>query len=436
MLRGAAFLAVSLVILSTPVLAAEGFGQFFEEPINAPKSYSIIPDPTGAAPAPKVQSFTVSPGRCNDKKYVLEFGNGKYSDCYFKSIRSQLYEDVKAKQPKEAWYSWSMYLPAEFPLGVDQKNGGFYTFAYLHNTVCPNVALVSETATGSKLSLQVNQIPTEGKYYCVPDVRIDIADLASLRGAWHHYEMFVRFSEGDDGMAEVYIDGKRVGVYHGHTITVGAPSKNYFKYGIYLCCTQGTEGITKATAYYARIKRSTKRDGGGETPVAPVANPDFVIHVSETQADKTGRDPMAASNFVGTVKGRNAPPKLQFLINGPFDFGARNFDGFDILLLDPLGKVPPDFAKCVGQRIEQWDDGPRAVIRYDRIEGKNFIARGAECITAALPKKLSNQAAFLLAHFHDIAASMVADGTAELIKHEGVKVFIERVAANEIEVRM
>jgi hypothetical protein len=229
-----------------------GFGSFKKEPINAPGSYKIVKDSTGAAPAAKLHSFTITPGACSDRKYT----NGN-SDCTFKSVRSQAYE-TEQKQPHDAWYAWDMYFPSDFPVGLQQPAAGFYQFAYWHNGECQNLTLASETANGTALFLQT-QTFVGGD--CQPAQRLPVADLKSLRGRWHRVEMHVVWSRGADGLAEIWLDGKFRQRLSGRNITAGAPARNYFKFGIYLCCTKGTELIAPATMYYTTPVRAKTRNG-------------------------------------------------------------------------------------------------------------------------------------------------------------------------------
>lgn len=252
--RGLSYAIIIAFVLLGGIAQAGGsdFASFKKEPINAPGSYKVVTDPTGNAPAAKIHRFTITPGACSDRKYT----NGN-SDCTSKSVRSQAYETA-SKQPPQAWYAWDMYFSKDFPLGSQQPAAGFYQFANWHNGECPNLSLVSETAIGTTLDLQTNTFIGGD---CRPAQRLPIADIKSMRGGWHHVEMHVVWSKGPDGLAEIWLDGKLRQRLTGRNITAGAPSKNYFKFGIYLCCTRGTELIAPATMYFTTPVRSTSRDG-------------------------------------------------------------------------------------------------------------------------------------------------------------------------------
>jgi hypothetical protein len=224
-----------------------GFGDFKEEPINAPGQYRLIDDPTSEALSSKVYSFTISPGVCSDEKY----DNGN-SDCSFNSVRTQLYEQGRTQPPGENWYQWQMYLPEEFPLGERQSARGLYNFAYFHNGECPHLSFTTETLREPRLFLQINHVLYDK---CLPQKYIDLGAIEPMRGAWHRFELAVLWSTGDDGYARVFIDGNRVADYQGHTLVKEYSRRAYFKFGIYLCCTEGVEKVREATNYFTGIQR-------------------------------------------------------------------------------------------------------------------------------------------------------------------------------------
>jgi polysaccharide lyase-like protein len=252
-------IAASLVLSSIGLAQAKDeFGPFKREPINAPGSYRLVPDPTGEASSLMVHRFTIKPGKCSNSSY----DNGE-SDCTSKSVRSQLYESSQ-KQPKQAWYAWNMYLPADFPVYTEQAAAGLYSFGSWHNGDCPHVSIVSDTGFSSKLRLQTMTVPADGSNGCAPDKMITIGDLNAMRGKWHRFEVHAKWSAGGDGIVDVFLDGAQVASHRGATLTKGRTKKNYFKFGVYLCCTKGVELVTPATVLYTGVARSDTRDGLSE----------------------------------------------------------------------------------------------------------------------------------------------------------------------------
>lgn len=251
----------SAVLLVTMLLAnalvaqtAGGFKKFETDP-NTPKgAHAVVKDPTGTAPLDRVHRFTLNPGACSDRKHV----SANSSDCKFQSMRATAYEpDFKLKT--DEWVAWSLYLPSDFPVGKQQAASGLYTFAYWHNSLCPNVALVADTGNSTTLYVQTNKADPSGKWNCLPDQRFPIADLRALRGKWHRFELHTVFRPDNSGQVEVYLDGSKVLSRNLSTIAPG-PKKNYFVFGLYLCCTKGTDLITPATVYYTNLSRGRTRE--------------------------------------------------------------------------------------------------------------------------------------------------------------------------------
>lgn len=240
---------VVALLCATPVFA-QGFGRFAEEPINAPGAYQSVRDSSGAAPATRLHMFRLEPGACSARRY----DNG-LSDCDFNSVRAQLFE-TRQSQPAEAWYSWHMHLPADFPYGRRQAAGGNYSFAYWHNRECPNLDILAPEG-GSTLYLQTNTFRGSGQ--CTPAQRLRLGDLRTLVGGWHQFEVHVRWSAGGDGFANVYIDGEQRASYRGPTITAGTPNHNYFKFGLYLNNTRSPERVTPAWALFTTPERGSTR---------------------------------------------------------------------------------------------------------------------------------------------------------------------------------
>jgi uncharacterized membrane protein (Fun14 family) len=521
--RACAVTAVVLAVAFQPVVAQDigTFDPFVADDHSVADTVATIDDPTGQAPSAKVYSFRIPAGSCSDELY--EPGSEE-SDCFFNSARSQIRENVFATkrnanvQPKESWYGWAVYFPEDFAYGTKQTKGSF-EFAYWHNHQCPHLTFVHWPSRDGTLYLGTNK--ALGNYECTPGPTLKVADFSDLVGKWSRFEMFVKWANDETGEAKVYLNGQYVIHYKGPTLTAGYENVNYFKFGLYLCCTPNVATIKEASVLYASVKRADKRedlfiaedratirllqdalnalgcDVGAadgvigrrtrEMALSCKAFPDgtlpsaltagslqrFVelytgesvadlppgkldearaevavatygavssvtpgIHVAEVRAEKSGNEVEAISHFAGTINGaEEARDEISFLLIGQFNYAASNFDELDILLTDDLGPTaPPALLSCPGQRTETWGDGSmRAVIRL-RKAGQNFTASGGRCIIAALPGKAAFQAEFLLTRFREMAVSMVTDGTIDQITHDGVKIFMNRVALGEISI--
>jgi hypothetical protein len=257
----ASALAVALLgVASVPAQDIGSFDPFVTEPFSPPGGVAYVEDPTSSAPTKMVYAFDFPSGYCSTKKY----GDGKTNDCMFNSTRSQIVEDVAQTkkygiiQPKESWYGFSIYFPADFPYGRKQTTG-HYDFAYWHNDHCAHLSLQNFAGNEDALSLATQT--AVGGYECRPGPTLKVADFADLVGKWNRFEIFVRWGDEDTGVAKLYLNGVYVLDYKGRTLTPGLERKNYFKFGLYLCCTADTKQIVATHLLYAAVKRAETRDG-------------------------------------------------------------------------------------------------------------------------------------------------------------------------------
>jgi hypothetical protein len=246
--------AASIVAASfTPVQSQErGFGNMYVDGNTPPKSTAVISDPTGSAPTGKVRVFKIEPV-CADVKY----DDGSSSDCKYNSSRSERSQENKS-QPRERWYGWYFYLPDDFPLGKAQKAAGQYTIGQWHDGQCPHAALVNSPSEDTILYVQT--MFAKGNYECDRDKRLPVADMRSLVGKWNRIEIFSRWDVAD-GAFVVFLNGNKVVDFKGRTLTKGYENENYFKYGIYHCCTKGVELISPYEMYYSHVRSAKTREG-------------------------------------------------------------------------------------------------------------------------------------------------------------------------------
>jgi Polysaccharide lyase len=253
----------SFVALQTGALSAKDrgtFDPFVVDDLSAPKTARLIKDPTGSSPTPEVYSFSIPSGYCNPKRYDPSTPD---SDCKYNSARSQIRENVFATkkygkvQPSESWYGWDAYFPKEFPFGASQTRG-HYEFAYWHNHQCPHLSFAHDAGTGTDLYLQTN-VQT-GNYECAPGVKLPVSKFSDLLGKWSRFEVFVKWADNKGGKVEVFLGGKQVLNYDGPNLTKGLEDINYFKFGLYLCCTSDHKQIKATSVLFTNVKRAAKRE--------------------------------------------------------------------------------------------------------------------------------------------------------------------------------
>ncbi|WP_292104191.1 heparin lyase I family protein [Mesorhizobium sp.] len=501
------------------------FDPFVKVELSAPNSVGRLKDPTGQAPTDTVYSFAIPSGYCNKTPYDAS-GD---SDCKQNSTRSSIRENVFATkkngsgQPKQSWYGWAVYFPADFQYGQKQ-NAGHYDLVYWHNKQCPHLTFLNWAGRDSTLYLGTNR--ALGNHECSPGPQFRVADFKDLVGKWNRFEVFVEWAGNESGEVKVYLDGTYVVHYKGPTLTEGLENVNYFVFGVYLCCTKDVK-LTKGTsALYTAVKRAGNRDGlfveedharlkqlqqalnalgcdvggpdgrlGARTrdqalsckdfgknglpadltvatidrflaayvrkgvatlpagklkepaldialvsypaqtaPAVGLVAPELVVHATESQTHRSGREVDVNSSIAGTVEKYKELKSFDFAMLGKFNFSEGTFYQLQFFFEDQvnsLGKV----GACSNAIIKFPDGSEHAQINFMK-NGNDFIASNAKCLIEALPKRQSKVLRFLMAHFTDIAVGMARDGSIDLLSHDGLKIFMNRVARGEIRVGM
>jgi len=246
---------LAAMLLCSPAVAQQeerGFGRMQTDTNTDPGSTRLIRDPTGSAPTRRVRVFEID-GVCGTAKW----GDGKTSDCSDGSIRSERFQTPR-NEPQERWYGWYFYLPADFPLGNQQRAGGQYTLGQWHAGGCPHVMIVNAPAEDTMLYVQT--LFDAGGYDCNRDERMPIADMRSLVGKWNRIEIFSRWAPRD-GKFIVYLNGEEVVNFTGRTLTKGREDTIYFKYGIYHCCTRSLDLVGSYKVYYTNVRAANTREG-------------------------------------------------------------------------------------------------------------------------------------------------------------------------------
>lgn len=247
------------ILLMAPVAQADdngGFGPFVKDELSVPKSVAKIRDPTGGAPTSTVYSFRLPSGYCNPKPYAA---GSPESDCTYNSSRSQMREN-KFTQPAQSWYGWSVYFPADFVYG-DRQARGHYMFAYWHNHQCPHLGFSNGRGADNDGNLYLETSRSFGNYECAENDVIKVASFRDLVGKWNRFEMFVKWANDGSGRAQVYLDGELKVDYSGPTLTKGLENINYFKFGLYLCCTKDVARIKGTQLYFANVRSARTREG-------------------------------------------------------------------------------------------------------------------------------------------------------------------------------
>jgi hypothetical protein len=220
------------------------FGTFARSLSTTSWGYSVIEDPTGTAPAAIVERFEVRPGDCA--------GNDDWDDCANDRERSELSQrGDRNPLGSEYWYGWSFYLAEDYPNVHPTKTA----LGQFHQHDSHPVWMFQNSSGGLSLD---DQVTGRTRQYH------KLIDQAELLGRWHRIEVHARWSRGDDGLFDVYVNGEEKVRYRGPTMSA---SITYFKYGVYRSFmsryrnAKGVGEVPGQTALYANVRRANTREG-------------------------------------------------------------------------------------------------------------------------------------------------------------------------------
>lgn len=261
-------LAISLGFLATEGFAQSkfehgDFSNFVYAENNKKNSHEIVPNPNGTDEL--VDSFYIDGTNCRG------------DDCKFGSVRSQLrtniWDDSRPRSitsPKEAWYSFEIYLPEEFPYGTNQVRGSYILTEFKESNECAsfyfghfnghqdnNLYLTLSEYSGAEDSRFAG-----AQDECVAYYQEAVSNMSNLIGRWTRFEYFVRWSEEGDGYIRVFRDGKHVFARKGRNCRKieQCLERNIFYYGIYKPNNKDLKSVRPAKVYFRSVSMAQKRE--------------------------------------------------------------------------------------------------------------------------------------------------------------------------------
>lgn len=268
------FLAIVATLLLTMIgltsqLSAQNkfehgdFSRFVFPENNKSKSYNVEKNPDGTDEF--VESFYIDGTKCRG------------DDCNHGSVRSQLktniWDDSRPRSissPQEAWYSFEIYLPEDFPYGLDQVRGGYilnefkesnecasFYFAHFNGYNDNNLYLTLGEYTGGE-DTRFPGAPDE----CIAYYQEPVARMSALKGRWTRFEYFVRWSEAKDGYIRVFRDGEHVFARKGRNCRKieQCLERNIFYYGIYKPNNKPLSDVRPAKVFFRNVSMAQKRE--------------------------------------------------------------------------------------------------------------------------------------------------------------------------------
>ena len=232
------------------------FAPWQENEGNVQGGYSHIKDPSGETDS-LVELFSLKPGQC------------AAGDCKHNSSRWEKVENVyqyptngTRGQPKEAWYSWEIYLPKDFAYGKSQAKGPILMGQFKENKGygCPHVALWHHTRGLDAYDLVIQQnLDDPPPNDCKVVYARPLSRIKPMLGEWSKIELRVKWSLGNDGEIDAYFNSRQVIKYRGPTCYVDCNEFNNFRYGVYFANQREKETLPVDVAY-----RNVKRAGSRE----------------------------------------------------------------------------------------------------------------------------------------------------------------------------
>ena len=122
---------------------------------------------------------------------------------------------------QDVWYGFSFLLPPGFPI-VNNR----LVIASCKQSDVEGSPLIGQRFRGGKHSVTIRApgVSGIGKSHPLPDIQL---------GRWNDMVYHVRYSTGDDGMIEVWMNGARVVSYRGATASKEGADRFYHKVGLY-----------------------------------------------------------------------------------------------------------------------------------------------------------------------------------------------------------
>jgi len=131
--------------------------------------------------------------------------------------RAELDSGHYALRGREAWYGFSFLVPKDFPI-VDDR----LVIGSCKQSDVPRPITAQRFRNGRHTFTVESQGRKES--YSLPPIRL---------GQWVDMIYHMRYSTGEDGLAEVWMNGRRVVAYRGPTAEATAKNAFYDKIGLY-----------------------------------------------------------------------------------------------------------------------------------------------------------------------------------------------------------
>ena len=211
---------------------------------DKPWGYTIVANTDAGSTVKNIERFEVRAGDCGS--------DPGWSDCANDRERSEITFAPDNSVGSEMWYGLNILVPKDY-INVYPTKVDFFQF-YQPDPNGP-VWMFQNYGGGLYIDRQVNHKDT---------IIQPLMTAAELNGKWHNVILHVKWSNGKDGLFEVYIDNVPKYAYTGPTLE---GKTVYFKYGIYRTYLTRYEAKFNVKAlptqvlYFNNVRRANTRTG-------------------------------------------------------------------------------------------------------------------------------------------------------------------------------
>ncbi|MBU6953472.1 polysaccharide lyase [Hahella sp. HN01] len=241
----------TLLLIGDPVLAATSCNSADFESGDIPRVFDVKVSNKDAI---QIQSDIVRKGRYT-AKFEIKEGDIFIKDGEKDGFRAELKDPIRARMNETYWYSFSMFIPRDFPVHKNRLVLGQW-----------HAESDSEQEDSLGRSPVLSQRFVDGQFYIQSrhsDVKIQTTTETAKHklyktrpftlGEWNDFVYQVHWSYKDDGLINVWLNGEQIVHYTGPN-AYNDDQGPYFKFGLYRDDTPETY-----TVYYDEYRCGQSR---------------------------------------------------------------------------------------------------------------------------------------------------------------------------------
>ncbi len=201
------------------------------------------------------------PDGTRGERFILKAGDCPRvtGDCNADRERVEFFEGGRAPQPvgSEVWLAWSVMVDPSAPARPRTS----MILGQFHQRGTSGPVILFQVIDGRyEIKMTDPYRLDDDPMNPIPDFRnIGLRPYSAMRGGWTRVMVNARWSRGEDGFIQVWLDGQPAWRYDGPTVNANDPV--YFKYGVYRSFVSKCGGpCPDFVAYYRDVRRGKSRE--------------------------------------------------------------------------------------------------------------------------------------------------------------------------------